>query len=106
VTYEFSYLFGLRSTEMTVETRSNAPDAGADDDTLELVVTAGGRSWATYTVSIQRGGDDTVIDVEWASDRRFGLRRLPQQFVADRYRADAFAVQGYRVADRETSLSL
>jgi|AntDeeMinimDraft_4_1070355.scaffolds.fasta_scaffold00591_10 hypothetical protein len=106
VTYEFSYLFGLRSTEMTVETRVNAPDAGGDDDTLELVVTAGGRSWATYTVSIQRGGDDTVVDVEWASDRRFGLRRLPQQFVADRYRADAFAVQGYRVADRETSLSL
>jgi len=29
VTYEFSYLFGLRSTEMTVETRVNAPDAGA-----------------------------------------------------------------------------
>jgi len=35
VTYEFSYLFGLRSTEMTVETRVNAPDAGGDDDTLE-----------------------------------------------------------------------
>jgi len=29
-----------------------------------VVVTAGGRSWATYTVSIQRGGDDTVVDVE------------------------------------------
>ena len=105
VTYEFSYLFGLRSTEMTVETRSNTPDAGIDGD-LELVVTAGGRPWATYTVSMQRDGDDTVVDVDWMSDRRFGLRRFPQQFVADRYRADALAVQGYRVADRETSLSL
>jgi len=105
VTYEFSYLFGLRSTEMTVETRSSAPDAGADGDTLELIVTADGRPWATYTASMQRDGDDTVVDIDWASDRRFGLRRLPQQFVAERYRADAFAVQGYRVADRETSLS-
>ena len=105
VTYEFSYLFGLCSTEMTVETRWNTPDAGADGD-VELVVTAGGRPWATYTVSIQRRGDDTAVDIEWASDRRFGLRRLPQQLVADRYRADALVVQGYRVADRETSLSL
>lgn len=105
VAYEFSYLFGLRSTEMTVETRWNTPDDRIDGD-LELVVTAGGRPWATYTVSMQRDGDDTVVDVDWMSDRRFGLRRLPQQLVADRYRADALAVQGYRVADRETSLSL
>jgi len=105
VTYEFSYLLGLRSTEMTVETRWNTPDAGTDGD-LELIVTVGGRPWATYTVSMQRDGDDTVVDVDWMSDRRFGLRRLPQRLVADRYRADALAVQGYRVADRETSLSL
>ena len=51
-------------------------------------------------------GDDTVVDVDWTSDRRFGLRRLPQQFVADRYRTDALAVQGYRVADRDTSISI
>ena len=97
--YEFSYLLGLRSTEMTVETRSNAPDGD-----LELLVTAGGRPWATYTASISQDDDHTVVDVDWTSDRRFGLRRLPQQFVAERYRADALAAQGYTVAERETSL--
>jgi len=98
-TYEFSYLLGLRSTEMTVETRSYAPDGD-----LELLVTAGGRPWATYTASISQDDDHTVVDVDWTSDRRFGLRRLPQQFVAERYRADALAAQGYTVAERETSL--
>lgn len=102
-TYEFSYLLGLRSTEMTVETRSNAPDGDPDDD-VELLVTAGGRPWGTYTASIRQDDDHTVVDVDWTSDRRFGLRRLPQQFVAERYRADALAAQGYTVAERETSL--
>lgn len=102
-TYEFSYLLGLRSTEMTVETRSNAPDGDPDGD-IELLVTAGGRPWGTYTASIRQDDDHTVVDVDWTSDRRFGLRRLPQQFVTERYRADALAAQGYTVAERETSL--
>lgn len=102
-TYEFSYLLGLRSTEMTVETRSNVPDGDPDGD-VALLVTAGGRPWGTYTASIRQDDDHTVVDVDWTSDRRFGLRRLPQQFVAERYRADALAAQGYTVAERETSL--
>ncbi|QAU14055.1 hypothetical protein EKH57_15855 [Halorubrum sp. BOL3-1] len=104
VAYEFSYLFGLRSTEMRVEARLSAPDASGDGD-IELLVTAGGRLWATYTASIRRDDDDTVVDVEWTADCRFGLRRLPQQFVAERYQSDALTAQGYTVADRETSLS-
>jgi len=109
-TYEFSYLFGLRSTTMAVETHR---DGNGD---VRLVVTAGGRPWATYEVGLVDGGGSegadeiegggTTVDVTWASDRRFGLNRLPQWVVAERYRADALAAQGYTVVDREATLSL
>ncbi|WP_233563529.1 hypothetical protein [Haloarcula sp. Atlit-7R] len=58
---------------MTVETRPNAPDV-EEEGNLELLVTAGSRPWATYTASISRDGDDTVVDIGWISDRRFGFR--------------------------------
>jgi hypothetical protein len=41
--------------------------------------------WATYAVSIHERDTETVVDVEWSSDRRFALRRLPQWLVAKRY---------------------
>jgi hypothetical protein len=57
---------------------------------LEIVVTAGGRPWATYVVSIDERGGETVVDVALASDRRFGLRRLPQWLLARRYRDECW----------------
>lgn len=101
--YDISYLFGLRSTEMTVECRR---DGDADDGDLELVVTAESQPWGTYHVTIDARGDETVVEVAHRSDRRFGLRRLPQWFVARRYRDEALAAQGYTVRDRETELTL
>lgn len=105
-TYEFSYLFGLRSVEMETELRSTA--TGGDESTadLELAVTEGGTPWATYSVTVRDRETETVVDVEWTSERRFGLRRLPQWLVAERYRTDALAAQGYRIVDRDASLSL
>ncbi|AZH26295.1 hypothetical protein [Haloplanus aerogenes] len=99
-TYEFSSLFGLRSTTMAVETHR---EAGGD---VRLVVTAGGRPWATYEVTVTGGGEDTTVGLTWSSDRRFGLNRLPQWAIAERYRADALGAQGYTVVDREATLSL
>jgi hypothetical protein len=115
-TYELSYLFGLRSVTMDLETRADV-DAGDAVD-LRLVVTAGGRSWGTYDVTITAGegdadngetsprGDGTVVDVAWTADRRFGLNRLPQWLVAERYRDRALVAQGYTPVDREASLSI
>jgi len=99
-TYTVSYLFGLRSVEMTVECNE------VDDGDLELVATAGGRSWGTYYVTIDERDDKTVIDVEHRSDRRFGLQRLPQWLVARRYREQALEAQGYGVVERDAGLSI
>ncbi|MFC7075914.1 hypothetical protein [Haloarcula halophila] len=98
--YDVSYLFGLRSVTMTVET------AVTGEDTLELVVTAGEQDWATYDVTIHETEDGTTVDVEWSADRRFALRRLPQTLLAGRYREQALAAQGYTTVEWDTSLSL
>lgn len=101
--YEIPYLFGLRSAEMTVECRR---DEDADDGDLELVVTAESQPWGTYHVTIDEDGDETVVEVTHRSDRRFGLRRLPQWFVARRYRDATLTAQGYTVRDREAGLTI
>jgi len=98
--YTISYLFGLRSTRVTVELR-----AGDDASDLELVVTAGGRPWGTYDVVIDEDDGRTTVEITVDSDRRFGLRRLPQWFVAERYRAAALEAQGYSVVERDVTLS-
>jgi len=100
--YDLSYLFGLRSVTMVLETRLNVEDAD-----YRLVVTTGSNSWGTYDVTITASdSDETVVDVEWVSNRRFGLNRLPQWLIAERYCAAAFTAQGYTVVDRDTSLSV
>jgi hypothetical protein len=115
---EISYLFGLRSVTMETAVRCGAGDdgdggtgtvrdgEGSDDADLGLVVTAGGEPWATYSASIARRDDGSVVDVEWTSDRRFGLRRLPQWLVATRYREEALAAQGFAVPERDARLTL
>jgi len=99
VTYRVSYLFGLRSVEVTVRARTDtAPDGGR---TVDLEVTANGAPWSTYTVHVAPHDGRTVVEYEYMSDRRFGLRRLPQRLVAGRYRDAALAAQGYTVVDRD-----
>ncbi|MFC7203107.1 hypothetical protein ACFQJC_06250 [Haloferax namakaokahaiae] len=103
VTYRVSYLFGLRSVEVAVRTET---ETTPDGERIELDITVDGRPWATYTVTVHDDGDETRIDVEYTSNRRFGLRRLPQQFVADRYRDDALTAQGYTVVERDSHFGL
>jgi hypothetical protein len=98
--YEISYFFGLRSVTMTVETAERA------DGSITLTVRAGGRDWATYTVSVQGTENGSTVDVEWTADRRFGLRRLPQTLLSARYREAALAAQGYTTREWDPSLSV
>jgi len=62
--------------------------------------------WATYTSKITNTNEDTIIEVEYTSNRRFGLRRIPQQLVANRYRDDALTAQGYTVIERDAHFGL
>jgi hypothetical protein len=104
--YELSYLFGLRSVTMTVETGRLDADADGATAALELRVTAGDRPWGTYEVTVRPAdGGGSLVDVAWDSDRRFGLRQLPGWLVAERYRAGALSAQGFEVADRASSLT-
>ncbi|WP_018257841.1 hypothetical protein [Halomicrobium katesii] len=98
--YEISYLLGLRSVRLHVETRPG------DDADLELVVTVGDDSWGTYRVDIEARDDETIVVIDTTSDRRFGLRRLPQWFVGQRYRVAALSAQGYTVVEQDTRLTL
>ena len=101
-TYSTSYLFGLRSADVTVRTHTETTTH--DGTRVVMEVTASNQPWATYTASIRADGDQTRIDVEYDSDRRFGLRRLPQQLFAHRYRDEALEAQGYTVIERESHL--
>lgn len=102
VTYRVSYLFGARSTAMTVQSRTET--TATDAQRVELEVTANDQPWATYTATIRAEDGQTVVDVEYRSDRRFGLRRLPQQRYAERYRDETLTAQGYAVVERDSQL--
>jgi len=98
VTYRISYLLGLRSVEMTVRAQTTALEDGGQQ--VELDVTADDQPWSTYTVTISRQNEQTSIEYEYTANRRFGLRRIPQRVIADRYRDTALEKQGYTVVER------
>ena len=99
VTYRLSYLFGLRTIEMTVRTRTTTTQDGGYH--VELDATANGQPWSSYTVTIHRRDGQTVVEYEYTANRRFGLRRVPQRYIADRYRDKALGEQGYTVVHRD-----
>jgi len=102
--YPTSYLFRLRSATPTVRTRTETTPNG--QHRVELAVTVNGNPWATYTATISETDEQTVVDVEYTSNRRFGLRRVPQQVLAERYRDAAFAAQGFTVGERDAQFEL
>ncbi|TSD16151.1 hypothetical protein DP107_03005 [Haloglomus irregulare] len=97
-TYQISYLFGMRTVEMTVRTDTTTRDDGVHE--VRVAVAANGAPWSTYTVTIDRHDDRTMVEYTYESDRRIGLRRLPQRRIAKRYRDSALRAQGYTVLDR------
>jgi len=100
VVYPISYLFGLRTVDVTVRTETERTSDG--DTRVELEVRMSGQPWATYTATITEGGDGTIVDITYESDRRFGLRYLLQQIILNRYRNEALEAQGYTVVDRDS----
>lgn len=104
--YETSYLFGLRSVTMETAVRSRAPSRTDSVASLEVVVTADGRPWGTYEITVSERDSKTIVDVDSTSGRRFGLLRIPQGLVAERYYSDALGAQGYAVSERDRSLSV
>lgn len=102
-TYPTSYLFGLRSVEPTVHTRT---ESTSDGERVELEVRVNDNPWATYVATVSAADGGTLIDVEYRSDRRFGLRRVPQQLLAKRYRDGALRAQGYAVVERDAHFGL
>ena len=111
VEYDVSYLFGLRSVTMRVETVDHSsadPDAVNTDDVdeLELLVTVDGTQWASYTVTIRSGDGRTAVDVSWTTDHRVDLRQLLQGLVARRYYPNALSALGYKTVLRDGSWSL
>lgn len=104
VRYPVSYLFGLRSADVTVQTRTETtPDGGY---LVESEVTVNDRPWATYCSTITRANEETLVEVEYTSNVRFGLRRIPQQLVANRYRDAVLTAQGYTVVERDAHFGL
>ena len=103
-TYPTSYLLGLRSAEPTVHTRTVTTPTG--DRQVELEILVNDRPWATYLARISDADAQTTIDVEYVSNRRFGLRRVPQQLLANRYRDAAITAQGYTVVERDAHFGL
>ncbi|SEH12358.1 hypothetical protein SAMN04487967_0772 [Natronorubrum sediminis] len=106
--YDFTYFFGLQSATMDVDVdvRPGEPPETDLVATLEIVATTNGRSWGTHTVSVRDDGDETRLEIESTTDRRFGALFLVQGLVADRYYEDALAAQGYTVLERNWSLSV
>ena len=100
-TFELSYLLGLRSITMST-TIAETPAAETD---FELRVTAGDKPWGSYGVTLAENGDETIIEIDVRSDRRFGLRGLPSWLIAQRYYDAALTAQGYTVCSRARSLS-
>ncbi|MFC6864392.1 hypothetical protein ACFQGE_13100 [Halomicroarcula sp. GCM10025817] len=104
VMYRIPYFFGLRSVESIVRSQTETTPSGARH--VELEVTVNGQPWATYTAIISTDDGQTSVDIEYTSNRRFGLRRIPQQIVAERYRNDALTAQGYTVVERDTNFGI
>lgn len=84
---------------MTVDTQA----APASDGTtrVELAVSVDDDPWGTYTVTVDGTDTGSVVEVAYTSDRRFGLRRVPQQLFGKRYHDAVLDAQGYTVEGRE-----
>ena len=119
-TYAFSALFGLRTAAIDLDVDRvdidradgavTASAAGTDREdavaTVEIEGTADGKPWGSYAAAVREAsGGGSVVDVELRPTRRFGLRRLPQGWVAERYYGAALAAQGYEVVERSVSLT-
>jgi hypothetical protein len=102
--YSFSYLFGLRSAAMRVHTETETTSDGSDF--VELTIEINNDPWGTYTATIEGNDTGSIVEVEYSSDRRFGLRRVPQQLLGKRYHDQVLELQGFSVVERERNVGV
>jgi hypothetical protein len=89
---------------MNVDVQSDS--VSEQTDRVELTVSVEDNPWGTYTATIEGTDTGSIVDVEYTSDRRFGLRRLPQQLIGERYYDSVLDAQGFTVAERERTIGL
>lgn len=94
----------MRSVKPTVRTQVETSPNG--ELRVEITITVNNNPWATYIATIRIAGDHTIVDVEYKSTRRFGLQRVPQQLLAERYRDAALMAQGCTVVKRDGHFGL
>lgn len=104
VVYSLSYLLGLSTVEMAVETETEGLSSGGYR--VDMAVTVEDTPWATYTVEILPQDEGTVVEYEYAADRRFDLLSGLQRLLARGYRDEALAAQGYAALDRDERLGI
>ncbi|WP_330632772.1 hypothetical protein [Halocatena halophila] len=104
VNCETSYLFGVRSVIVAIDATVDDTSDGKTRVTLD--VTEDETPWGTYTCTITTDGEHAIVDIDYRSNRRFGLRRLPQQLLASRYRDAILETQGFAVVERESHVGL
>ncbi|RKS75915.1 hypothetical protein BDK61_4533 [Haloarcula quadrata] len=101
--YTLSYLFGLRSVEISLHRDSRSISDGSHRINLQLRMD--GTPWSRYAVDVYDQDGQAEIEYEYEADQRLGLRRLPQRLIADRYFEAALRAQGYTVVERNRSVT-
>ncbi|EMA06116.1 hypothetical protein KDQ40_21650 (plasmid) [Haloarcula marismortui ATCC 33800] len=103
--YTLSYLFGLCSAEISLHRDSRSISDGSHRTNLQLRMD--GTPWSRYAVDVydQDGQAEIEYEYEYEADQRFGLRRLPQRLITDRYFEAALRAQGYTVVERNRSVT-
>lgn len=104
--YDLSSALGLWSTTMRIEIDRATDDPDPTKTGFTLDVSVGDQSWGTYAVTAREREGKTDVTIEAASNRRFGIRRLPDWVVARRYRDRLFDAQGYTLVAERSALSL
>jgi hypothetical protein len=56
--------------------------------------------------TIEGTDDGSIIDVAYTFDRRFGLRRVPQQTLGEQYRDTVLDAQGFTIVGREIHVGI
>lgn len=97
--YKISYLFGTQTVEMAINTRAIVTPEQAYQ--VEIDVSGEEKPWAQYQVVTRQGAERRVIEYKYEAARRFSVLRLFQRIIANRYRDDVLAVQGYTLRNRQ-----
>lgn len=105
VEYEIPGQLGISSGSI----KASSTDSLCEDEksqNLRIDLTSDGHPIWENNIQIKSGETKTNIQIDSVSKRRFGLIRLPQFLLTDRYFDQAMEAQGYDVIGRTTRLKI